>query len=297
MINSRGRIPAIDGLRGIAAIFIACFYHLATVPFPYQNGLPLNLLRPLGWLYKQGGVFVELFFVLSGYTSFVAYANKIDDGLSLGRYSARRAIRIYPLMLATLAIAAAGNVVWYLQHGRTWWIGVDANNNLTTLIFSCLGLQMFYPGPQSWNYPAWSLSVFFVCWLIFWIMLWATRKTPERRVLICLALILLGIGLEYNPLPTQVAFFNSHMARGYIAFFAGGGYLLFTELYGKRPKEKRSGGGLCFANISRFPYSWRVHWLPHDHIWRRSFSLRVAVDAASEGIGENTIPSTACLSW
>lgn len=36
----KNRIAAIDGMKGIHALAIACIYHLATVPYPYAYGIP-----------------------------------------------------------------------------------------------------------------------------------------------------------------------------------------------------------------------------------------------------------------
>lgn len=41
------RINAIDGMKGINALIIACVYHLATVPFEYLNGIPGGDIKPL----------------------------------------------------------------------------------------------------------------------------------------------------------------------------------------------------------------------------------------------------------
>lgn len=191
--------------------------------FYYPTGLPFHNIGVLDWIYRRGGIFVEMFLVVSGFTSFYAYANKIDAGMTFPQFAVRRAVRIYPLMWATLLTALLLHMVYFLQNGHTFWLGGE--QTLTTLIFGFLGLQAVFPGAQSWNFPAWSLSVFFLCWIVFYGIVHFTRKREDVRILCCIAVIVLGIGLCRNPLPTQVVFLNSSMARGYISFFSGG--LLF----------------------------------------------------------------------
>ncbi len=66
------RINAIDGMKGINALIIACVYHLATVPFEYLNGIPGGNIKPLGWIYQNGYIFVESFFSLLGLSGILA---------------------------------------------------------------------------------------------------------------------------------------------------------------------------------------------------------------------------------
>ena len=75
------RVDAIDGLRGLSAIAIACIYHLATINIKYPQGLPFHDIMLINWIYRRGSIFVELFLVISGYMTFYSYTSKIDQGL------------------------------------------------------------------------------------------------------------------------------------------------------------------------------------------------------------------------
>lgn len=246
-MKEQDRILVIDSFRGGSAIIIACVYHLATIPLTYPTGLPFHTVRIVNWVYRHGGIFVALFLLISGYTAFLSYTGKIDNGMTLGQFAVRRTVRIFPLMLGTLVLSAIGSLAWFLVHGHSWWIGNMGNNTLVTFILNCLGLQMFYPGPQSWNYPAWSLSVFFVCWFIFWLVIRFTRDRKNLRAPICAAIILLGIGLIQNPLPTEVAFLNSSVAEGYIAFFSGGLLYYVLNVTEDKKRESAIAAGLILA--------------------------------------------------
>lgn len=188
--------------------------------FYYPTGLPFHDIGIIDWIYRRGGIFVEMFLVVSGFSSFYSYERKIDEGMSFPQFAIRRAIRIYPLMWATLIFALVLHMVYFVQNGHTFWLGGE--QTLTTLIFCFLGLQAVYPGAQSWNFPSWSLSVFFLCWIVFYVIVHFTRNRKDMRIICCVAAVMLGIGLCRNPLQTQVIFLNSSMARGYISFFSGG---------------------------------------------------------------------------
>ena len=230
MNKTENRILAIDSLRGGSAIIIACIYHLNTIPLPYTRGLPFHDIGLFDWCYRRGGLLVTMFLVISGYTSFAVYTRRIDNGLSFKQYIIRRMIRIFPLMLATLGIAAV--------HSHTWWIvGKDDRNSLASLILSCFGLQSVYFGNQSWNYPAWSLGVFFSCWIVFWFMMHWTRRSPQMRVGVCITLILYGMSRSL-PLPPLL---SSGLDIG---FFAGG-LIYYIVQMSTSPEQKKRNIGLC----------------------------------------------------
>lgn len=92
-------VPALDGLRGVAAQ-VVCLAHAAAFQLP-QGSAPVALL---GWLAR---VAVIIFFVISGYAIAVSIARirrDHDGGFDLRVYAAHRLARIYPPYLACLAL-------------------------------------------------------------------------------------------------------------------------------------------------------------------------------------------------
>ena len=84
-----GRIPELDGLRGIACLVILV-YHLKAQ------------IVPIGWMA------VDLFFVLSGYLITTILLSARGKRFALGEFYIRRAQRIWPVYYLTiLALAAA----------------------------------------------------------------------------------------------------------------------------------------------------------------------------------------------
>jgi peptidoglycan/LPS O-acetylase OafA/YrhL len=134
------RLPAIDGMRGVAAIVVALF-HARDV---------------LGWQPAPGGYLaVDLFFVLSGAVIVHAYAPRLATGMSLRAYMGRRLVRFLPLhgvgTIAGVAFALA------LRHAGS----PDAMSATSVTLAAALHLA-FLPHPLAavmfpLNVPVWSL--------------------------------------------------------------------------------------------------------------------------------------------
>ncbi|WP_156842161.1 acyltransferase family protein [Novosphingobium aquimarinum] len=78
-------LPVLDGLRGIAALAVL-IYHI-TWPLGYESIVP------------RGYLAVDLFFVLSGVVIAHVYDDRLRAGMTLGDFSLRRLIRLYPLIV------------------------------------------------------------------------------------------------------------------------------------------------------------------------------------------------------
>ncbi len=99
---SRGHIPALDGIRGLAVLAVLVLHFTVITPGPGLAGVATELTG-FGW------AGVDLFFVLSGFliTGILVDA-KGSDGFYRNFY-VRRALRIFPLFYAYLLVVL---VVW-----------------------------------------------------------------------------------------------------------------------------------------------------------------------------------------
>jgi peptidoglycan/LPS O-acetylase OafA/YrhL len=186
-----GRIPGLDGLRGLAAVGIV-MVHSAGMP-----GFPANpeFKRLVGFV---GGHSVPLFFVLSGYliTRLLLKEEMRNGRISLKNFYARRALRILPaamVYLGTLAILSPllglkvkaqellASAFWYrnfLYNGWAAWA-----NKLE--------------GGEYFTGHYWSLSVeehFYFIWPL--LLLLVPRK--QRIGMLLLPLLLLPVWRMYN---------------------------------------------------------------------------------------------------
>ncbi len=109
VVAEGGRLAALDGLRGVLAVYVM-LSHLA--PFA---ALPGWMLRP----FAHGGAAVDVFFVLSG----LVITRSLDRfGWRPGPFLRARARRILPVYLAVLACAVAIQPL-ALPFGAMGWVG------------------------------------------------------------------------------------------------------------------------------------------------------------------------------
>jgi peptidoglycan/LPS O-acetylase OafA/YrhL len=152
------RFEALDSWRGIAACLVA-FHHL---------GLSMSgHLDELG-LIPNSYLFVDFFFVLSGFVIAANYERRLAEGLSVWRFALLRFGRLYPLHLAMLLALvllrlahAASGLGAPLPFEPPLWSADTVAANL--LLVHSLHLFNF----TSWNGPSWSISVEFYTYLLF----------------------------------------------------------------------------------------------------------------------------------
>lgn len=157
----------LDSLRGLAACLVVLFHS----PFSFF-GTPLAF-------FSNAYLFVDLFFILSGFVMAHSYTERTQNGMSLKTFALLRLGRIYPLHVFMLLVFLAFVLAKAFLH--TFGIGgeqfVDKNNlesfisNL--LLIHSLGIHDYH----SWNYPSWSISVEFYTYLLFFALL----KSVDRR--------------------------------------------------------------------------------------------------------------------
>lgn len=133
-------------------------------------------------------LFVDLFFVISGFVIASQYMGKVDGIRSVNRFLWRRLARIYPLHLATLAfyLAVAAAIHGNLANG-----GNSARYPLSDLPAQLLLLHALIGERLTFNFPSWSLSAEMFCYMIFpLIVLIAVRR---RNLLLPLVAILMAL--------------------------------------------------------------------------------------------------------
>ncbi|HEY6808704.1 MAG TPA: acyltransferase [Myxococcales bacterium] len=191
--------PALDGLRCLSIVAVIGFHALgADDPF-------------LG----RGAVGVELFFVISGFliTTLLLRERERNGSISLPNFYVRRALRIFPLYYAVLAVyvvmvaviephSAAGlqfrrNLPAFLSYTSNWFVELD--------------------GPRVIFYFAWSLATeeqFYLFWP--WVVRFARRRlTPpitmaamlvfDQAMQILIARGVIDFGSVGNRIATSIA--------------------------------------------------------------------------------------------
>ncbi|MFY9641715.1 MAG: acyltransferase [Rhodomicrobium sp.] len=170
--KSKLHFRALDSWRGICAIIVA-LYHLEPLGRIYSGDLRSIPIVDNGWL------FVDFFFVLSGFVIYYAYAEKLTDRSSILQFAIRRFGRVWPLHAVILIMFIAMELakLYSARHGAAVesapFEGVYAVPSVLTNIalIQALGLDRIL----TWNIPSWSISVEFYTYLIFACSLYCLR--------------------------------------------------------------------------------------------------------------------------
>jgi peptidoglycan/LPS O-acetylase OafA/YrhL len=164
--RSPTRIPALDGLRGLAAL-VMVLYHLFVAG--WSDSPSIHLLQKFT---TAGWVGVDLFFVLSGFLITRILLNSLDSTSFFGTFYARRALRIFPLYyLVVFFVIAFPNLLAIHWSGLQWVYLANLQNNLGFFLSrpwfrahppDLAAIQHLWTlGLEQQFYFAWPLVIFF----------------------------------------------------------------------------------------------------------------------------------------
>jgi peptidoglycan/LPS O-acetylase OafA/YrhL len=182
----RVRYDALDSLRGIAALAVALF-HLQFASHIYFWPTTRNAY-----------LFVEFFFVLSGFVIAHAYANRLTTGLDSARFMIKRFGRVWPLHVVMLGCFLAAETALYLASQYAHLLlprpPFSEDRTLMGVPINFLMLNGFVPYEgAAWNGPSWSVSVELVAYLLFSIT--GLVSNVRRRLLVQGLLMVLALFL------------------------------------------------------------------------------------------------------
>ena len=156
-------------LRGLAALLVV-FYHVRDIA--QDGGAGLDRLTHF---FATGYLWVDFFFVLSGFVLCHVYLDAFGARSPLQRWSATiaaflraRLARIYPLHLATLLGVLAIELSALVLRPEAADVFETPRKSVGTLFASVFLLHAWNPAIRpSWNVPSWSISTEFFAYLCF----------------------------------------------------------------------------------------------------------------------------------
>ncbi len=176
---------------------------------------------------RNGYLFVDFFFILSGFIMCHSYGHKLTNIESFKKFFILRLGRLYPLHIFMLFIFVGIEVfLWLLQ--TFYGLGMSQlafrGNNGYSFITNIVLLQaMGFHNENTWNIPSWSISV-----ELYTYILYATTVliTPNRVLIITASIILI--------ISSYIVYYNiGSLTDGYyLAFFrCTMGFFLGVVLY------------------------------------------------------------------
>lgn len=216
------RFEAVDSLRGVAALAVAIF-HLQVASHVYG----LNFIR-------NSFLFVDFFFVLSGFVIAHAYHNKLSNGQQFLEFAIKRIARMWPLHCVMLiCFVLAETVLFVLSHRMALPLPRPPFTHDRTLIgipINLLLIQALVPVQgASWNGPSISLSLELFAYTIFALTVLLGGKRAGRYQFVILLAGLIGLAVQMDD--------RARLARCIFSFFMGVGVWRYRDLARRLPAQ------------------------------------------------------------
>ena len=177
-------LPALTGLRGIAAVWVVLFHLYPTVS-GYVGIRGIDHFPMIG----AGFLGVDLFFILSGFIMCYVHAADFQkyDFHEHMQFLKLRLSRIYPLHVFMMLVLLMATVVLpgFTESYR------DERFSYDNFFYSLFLVQNWGFGfPNSWNIPAWSLSAEWLAYLAFPLIITVVYRIPRGLEVIAAAALL-----------------------------------------------------------------------------------------------------------
>ncbi len=200
------RFEVLDALRGICALFVLLFH------------TRLNGAISEASFFRNSFVFVDFFFILSGFVLAHGYAFK--ENVNFKNYMTSRFWRIYPLHFALFMVFLIFEIGKYLaftyQNISISTVPFTGSGALKEIIPNLLLIQSWYSGfrSDSFNGVSWSISIEFYMYIIF---ICTVLLAKSYKILVW---IIISSSMFYC-LITNNYIFNGEVLHGLSCFFLG----------------------------------------------------------------------------
>jgi peptidoglycan/LPS O-acetylase OafA/YrhL len=227
--SETGRFHVLDGWRGICALLVA-----------------LHHLRLNGYVYdvpavRNAYLFVDFFFVLSGFVISHAYATRVNSLNSVLIFIVRRFGRLWPLhMVVILAFVLVQLCIYFMTQVTHTSLNIElfegdyALDVLPSHIALIHSLGLYES--DTWNDPSWSISVEFYLYIVFAMFCFAL---PKHRSTVFLGLAFLSVLIIAVNVGRIRVTFDLGFFRGLYGFSIG--YVVY-HVWKRRPLNLRWPG-------------------------------------------------------
>jgi peptidoglycan/LPS O-acetylase OafA/YrhL len=205
------KLPQLDVLRGMCALLVV-FYHVLFQHPGHDFGV-----------FRHAALFVDFFFVLSGFIMFHTYGN-MSSGQEFKRFIGLRLFRTYPLHLVMIFVFLAYETLQYLLvelYNFPTHTPPFSDNNGATLVLNLLLLNGVGLNDLTFNTPSWSISTEFWAYIVFGLCMISVAQ-QRGRLLVFTAIGIGALGfLAVQPEPSLSVHWERFFPRCLFGFFVG----------------------------------------------------------------------------
>ncbi len=199
------KFAALDGLRGVCACLVALHHFEAKGPI--TDSL----------LIRQSWVFVDFFFVLSGFIIAYKYFQNLNTRHDLVSFAVRRFARLYPLHIFVLVLMIGLEFINLHFSTRSPGSFFTERHSVFAIFTNLLMVQTLHLHPKlTWNGPSWSISAEWWTYLLFGLICVSMRL--KTRWMAFFTLALLGVLVFLFVLDTGL---NVHVTYGFLRCVLG----------------------------------------------------------------------------
>jgi peptidoglycan/LPS O-acetylase OafA/YrhL len=249
----------LTALRGIAALSVAAFHF--HIDLNNKRLLAVDSYLNSGtFLVSKSYLFVDFFFILSGFILYYSYKRLFSDTIRVDRvvyFLGRRLGRLYPLHVVLLAAWLPFECSKFFIHSGSE--AFSEPNSIQNLLLSFFLAQAWFPSGISWNTPSWSISAE---WLVNFFFPWLIYPIARLRGLAACAVLLILLGIigwycEYVDPVAQLSANEDHPILRCLVEFSAGlciGRIAETATAGPRTVTRRmpAVSGVAAALVAAF---------------------------------------------
>jgi peptidoglycan/LPS O-acetylase OafA/YrhL len=167
-LSATKRLPGVDGLRALAAMWVVLF-HMSAFSGEFFHGIP-----GLDVFLRSGSTGVSLFLVLSGFCLFLPFAGGRLDRFKAGEFFRRRCKRLMPAYYVALVLALALAVV---TAGKWGLPSLSLGDTIFQLVTHIALVHTLFPTTfYSLNGAFWSLGLEWQLYLALPLLILLTRR-------------------------------------------------------------------------------------------------------------------------